>query len=1131
MATETTSAKSSAGRKRVRTDQRPPAWANELVIKYQSNISHAFLIHGNVQDYVGGLAGQSLKNYLIESFSTRDLVICWDRASGFTLPTAPMRQRFTEIAGIPLAGLNTSTSASASSARSGGLAGGLNRATAPTTGNDLAAILEKIRKPEDALDILSRILHWRPARRTDQDETPPFRVSVILDYAESIAPATEAAASEIDRTSLVTLTSWGQDRGLGDREHILVMIASELHDLNERLRRKSACWEQIEVPFPTVEERTAFIETLVAGDAEMRLTEGLSAQEMARLCTGLRYIDLEDILLRASFQHQAVDQALIKQRKDEIMSSEFADVLHIVEVETGFDQLGGLEEVKRDLRDTIVTPMRSGDVRLVPQGVLLMGPAGTGKTRLAKALAKESGVTFVELDLSKIFSKWVGDTERRLERALQAIIAWRPCIVFVDEIDQSVGRSESGDSGVSNRVFKRLMEVMADTSLRGHVLWICASVTGETPVLVRQHGETRLAPIGEIIDAYFSGADEEGEVVSPDLETLAVLPDHRVGWSCVRSVYRHTVDKVYDIRYGSGNAKMTTTGNHSVFALDEEAHLVPRFVNDLVPGDLLVIPLQSSNIRESHIILNMVDSKTTRARERLEAILSMAQEYSQSKVASHFGVNQALVSQYTRQASQPRGLGAAMPHPSVLLDEDFAWLLGLFTAEGYARKEVCITLSEQEHDLIHRTEQIMGEKFGLPVNHRITNGAHHLIIYSAPLARRLKELVGTTVHTKHIPPALWSAERNLALAYIKGWIDGDGSTDAQDHTTLVTVNSSLAYQGLWLLRLNGIAARIERSSIPERRIRTGHILKATPVYRLHLTGSENPWAKRARQQKNGAHDKRVPVALLRKVYQRLKPYCPRGFPQEYTYLSDPTRQFVSRDSARTILQSIYDNRRQEDPIYERMLPFVIGDLGVAPVRRVEQQSYNGMVYDFCGCDNECFIGGEMPIMLHNTNRPDLLDAALLRPGRLDKKIPILAPDAPERAAILAVLTNAGFAGSPEKDFPTLEQYASLAGPMEDYTGAELEGIIGKAVQLRARNRQLSILEALQQAYERIIPTTQNIALMTRLALLHCNDLDLVPAEHRELARQLRHPAMRAELLEGEPADPELTPRRPRRRDW
>jgi SpoVK/Ycf46/Vps4 family AAA+-type ATPase len=119
--------------------------------------------------------------------------------------------------------------------------------------------------------------------------------------------------------------------------------------------------------------------------------------------------------------------------------------------------------------------MRAGELRVVPQGILLMGPAGTGKTRLARALAKEAGVTFVELQPSKIFSKWVGDTERRLEKALSAIASMTPCIVFIDEIDQAMGRGESGDNGVSNRVFKRLMEIMSDTSLRGKVLWIAAT--------------------------------------------------------------------------------------------------------------------------------------------------------------------------------------------------------------------------------------------------------------------------------------------------------------------------------------------------------------------------------------------------------------------------------------------------------------------------------------------------------------------------------------------------------------------------------------------------------------------------------------------------------------------------------
>jgi ATP-dependent 26S proteasome regulatory subunit len=164
-----------------------------------------------------------------------------------------------------------------------------------------------------------------------------------------------------------------------------------------------------------------------------------------------------------------------------------------------------------------------------------------------------------------------------------------------------------------------------------------------------------------------------------------------------------------------------------------------------------------------------------------------------------------------------------------------------------------------------------------------------------------------------------------------------------------------------------------------------------------------------------------------------------------------------------------------------------------------------------------------------SNRPDLLDAALLRPGRLDKKIPILAPDANERASILQVLTIQAFGDVP--GLPTPEEYQAIADQMVDYTGAEVEGVVGKATQLRARSHDtLSIAQVLQQAYERIIPTTQNIDYMTRLALLHCNDLDLVPTHLRDLARQLRHPQARAELLAEQEQD-ETPQRRARKRDW
>src|SRR6266496_3613613 len=248
-------------KKTTQTENQPPAWAQELAVKYQAAIAHAFLIHGNVQDYVGGVAGQSLKSYLTGSFGERDLIVTWNRATGFHLPTAEMRQRFAEIVEFPIPG---NPSPSVPGGR--GLAASLNQmaTSAPT---DTAKLLEKVRQPGEALDYLNRLLRARPAQ--------PMRAAVILDYAESIAPASDAAGAENDRSALVTLSEWGRDVAIGERGHILILIASDIHDLNERLRKSGARWEQVHIPFPTFEERRDFVRHLITSDG-VKLADGLS---------------------------------------------------------------------------------------------------------------------------------------------------------------------------------------------------------------------------------------------------------------------------------------------------------------------------------------------------------------------------------------------------------------------------------------------------------------------------------------------------------------------------------------------------------------------------------------------------------------------------------------------------------------------------------------------------------------------------------------------------------------------------------------------------------------------------------------------------------------------------------------
>ncbi len=161
---------------------------------------------------------------------------------------------------------------------------------------------------------------------------------------------------------------------------------------------------------------------------------------------------------------------LIARRKREILERECFGLVEFVEPEHGFDVVGGMEEVKKDLR-VIAENIRDGRTSRVPMGILFTGPMGTGKTFVAEAFAKECGLTTIKL--KNFRSKWVGATEGNLEKILSVIRAIGQVVVIVDEGDRAFGNTESeGDGGTSSRVIARIKEFMSDTSNRGRILFL-----------------------------------------------------------------------------------------------------------------------------------------------------------------------------------------------------------------------------------------------------------------------------------------------------------------------------------------------------------------------------------------------------------------------------------------------------------------------------------------------------------------------------------------------------------------------------------------------------------------------------------------------------------------------------------
>lgn len=120
------------------------------------------------------------------------------------------------------------------------------------------------------------------------------------------------------------------------------------------------------------------------------------------------------------------------------------------EVKVTFADVAGIDEAKAELEevvDFLKNPDRYTQLGAkIPKGVLLIGPPGTGKTLLAKAVAGEAGVAFLNVSGSEFIEMFVGVGAARVRDLFEQAKQLSPCIIFIDELD-ALGKSR-GDSGV-----------------------------------------------------------------------------------------------------------------------------------------------------------------------------------------------------------------------------------------------------------------------------------------------------------------------------------------------------------------------------------------------------------------------------------------------------------------------------------------------------------------------------------------------------------------------------------------------------------------------------------------------------------------------------------------------------------
>ena len=179
----------------------------------------------------------------------------------------------------------------------------------------------------------------------------------------------------------------------------------------------------------------------------------------------LPQIDLEKPVPQEILNDIEIKMINFNNALNSIEPSALREVLIIQPTET-WDDVGGLEEVKIQLREVIEWPLKYPELykhlsSKPPNGILLYGPPGTGKTLIAKALAHESEINFISVKGPEFLSKWVGESEKAVRETFRKARSASPCIIFFDEIDAIAGlRGRNAGSQVTEQVVSQLLTEM-----------------------------------------------------------------------------------------------------------------------------------------------------------------------------------------------------------------------------------------------------------------------------------------------------------------------------------------------------------------------------------------------------------------------------------------------------------------------------------------------------------------------------------------------------------------------------------------------------------------------------------------------------------------------------------------------
>jgi SpoVK/Ycf46/Vps4 family AAA+-type ATPase len=251
----------------------------------------------------------------------------------------------------------------------------------------------------------------------------------------------------------------------------------------------------VRLDLPTREELMRLAHDVVDGLARQhRIRVELGAADFARLVDalgGLTLFEAERALARVVLEDLSLtlrDLDRLVELKKSLLEKD--GLLEYFPPDEGLAQVGGLGTLKAwlDKRRKAFTPEAAEFGVRPPKGLLLLGVQGCGKTLAARAVAREWGLPLLRLEPGRLYDKYIGESEKNLERALQIAERMAPCVLMVDEIEKgfaAVSGAEA-DGGVSRRIFGRLLGWLQERQAPVFVVATCNQIHTLPPELMRK---------------------------------------------------------------------------------------------------------------------------------------------------------------------------------------------------------------------------------------------------------------------------------------------------------------------------------------------------------------------------------------------------------------------------------------------------------------------------------------------------------------------------------------------------------------------------------------------------------------------------------------------------------------------